>query len=474
MTQDQAGNVFISDSINDLVRMVAAKTGTFGGQAVTAGDIYTVAGGGRTYGEGLPARQVRLQFPGGLAIDSHGNLAISDSADERARVLATSTGTFYGIAMTAGHIYTVAGEPIGLAGVCCDGGPATHAQMLLPESATVDAAGNLLVADQIGHRVRVVAARSGTFYGQQMAAGDIYTVAGGGTDTSDGVPATQARMEPVDVRPDLAGNLLIADLLNSKVRVVAASTGEFYGQAMTAGDIYTVAGAGGRGFSGDGGPATSALLFQPSAVALDGHGNLLIADTGNDRIRAVAASTGTFYGQAMTKGDIYTIVSGADSPVGVAVDGAGNVVDAQAFTPRVDVLAEKTGTFYGIAMTAGHTYDVAGDGTAGFSGDGGPGPSAELNIPGQVAIDPSGNLVLADVGNHRIRVVATKAGTFYGVAMTAGNIYTVVGNGQAGFTGDGHRATGAELDNANGIGFNAAGDLLVADSDNSRIRMITP
>ena len=131
---------------------------------------------------------------------------------------------------------------------------------------------------------------------------------------------------------DGAGNLLIADTGNNRVRVVAASTGTFYGQAMTAGDIYTVAGDGTGGFSGDGGPATSAELDYPAGVAVDGAGNLVIADTGNNRVRVVAASTGTFYGQAMTAGDIYT---------------------------------------------------VAGDGTGGFSGDGGPATSAELDQPGR-------------------------------------------------------------------------------------------
>ena len=142
-----------------------------------------------------------------------------------------------------------------------------------------------------------------------MTAGDIYTVAGDGTS---GSPVTAARPPAANSAPrgaaaDTAGNLLIADTDNNRVRVVAAKTGTFYGQAMTAGDIYTVAGDGTLGFSGDGGPATSGELSDPAGVAVDAAGNLLIADTGNARVRVVAPRTGTFYGQPMTGGDIYTV-----------------------------------------------------------------------------------------------------------------------------------------------------------------------
>jgi hypothetical protein len=183
-----------------------------------------------------------------------------------------------------------------------------------------------------------------------------------------------------------------------------------------------VAGDGIAGFSGDGGPATAAELDTPEDATTDGAGNLVIADTANDRVRVVAAKTGTFYGVPMTAGDIYTI---------------------------------------------------AGDGTAGFSGDGGAATSAELDSPVAVAVDGSGNLIIADGGNYRVRVVAAKPGTFYGVPMTAGDIYTVAGDGTAGFSGDGGPATSAELDDATGVAVNRSGDLLIADWYNDRIREVT-
>jgi hypothetical protein len=225
--------------------------------------------------------------------------------------------------------------------------------------------------------------------------------------------------------------LVIADQGNSRIRVVAATTGTFYGKAMTAGDIYTVAGNGTAGFAGDGGRATTAELNGPWSVVPGRAGNLVIADTGNERVRVVAATTGTFYGQAMTKGDIYT---------------------------------------------------VAGNGTPGFAGDGGPATSGEFHNPDSVAVDGAGNIAVADtvsgsvpfdMGNNRVRVVAAATGTVYGVAMTAGDIYTVAGNGTPGFSGDGGPATSAEVDQPFGVGVEAAGNLLVADLFDGRVREIS-
>jgi hypothetical protein len=402
-------------------------------------------------------------------------------------VVAASTGTFYGQPMTAGDIYTVAGN--GTSRFSGDGGPATAAQLNGPASVPVDSAGNLLIADTGNGRVRVAAASTGTFYGEPMTAGHIYTVAGDGDSlpSGDGGPATSAGLTPNGVAVDAAGNLLIADTFNA--RVVAASTGSFYGQAMTAGHIYTVAGDGASGFSGDGGPATSATLFQPNGVAVDAAGNLLIADTLNSRVRVVAASTGTFYGQAMTAGDIYTVAGNGtagfsgdggpatsaklNNPKAVALDAAGNLLIADSTSNRIRVVAHGTGTFYGQPMTAGHIYTIAGNGTRGFSGDGGPATSAGLHGPGGVALDRAGNLLIADTTNNRIRVVAHGTGTFYGQPMTADHIYTIAGHARHGFSGDGGPATSAGLNNPSAVTVDAAGNLLIADSGDQRIRMVT-
>jgi hypothetical protein len=351
---------------------------------------------------------------------------VADEDNNRIRVVAASTGTFYGRAMTAGDIYTIAGD--GHRGFAGDGGPATQAKLHLPWGVAVDAHGNLLITDGVNQRIRVVAASNGTFYGQTMTAGDIYTIAGNGTRgfSGDGGPATSAELtDPDEATVDATGNVLIADTQNNRVRVVAASTGTFYGRAMTAGDIYTIAGNGHRGFSGDGGPATGAELYNPAAATVDAAGNVLIADYANSRIRVIAASNGTFYGQV---------------------------------------------------MTAGHIYTIAGNGTVGFSGDGGPATGAEFNGPQSAAVDAAGNVLVADSHNFRIRVVAASNGTFYGQVMTAGHIYTIAGKGggaMGGFSGDGGPATGAELSYPSGVAVNAAGNVLIADQGNDRIRMVT-
>ena len=159
----------------------------------------------------------------------------------------------------------------------------------------LDGVGNVAIADTSDRRIRVVAVTTGTFYGVSMIAGDIYTVAGGGTSgLGDGGPATAAELDsPIGVAVDGHGNLVIGDAgqpagSEARIRVAAAATGTFYGVPMTAGDICTVAGGTTAGFAGDGGPAVSAELNAPWAVAVNAAGDLMIADTNNNRIREVA------------------------------------------------------------------------------------------------------------------------------------------------------------------------------------------
>jgi hypothetical protein len=487
-------NVAIADTSNNRIRMIAARSGTCYGVAMTAGDIYTVAGDG-TYGfagDGGPATAGEMRDPEGVTVDGPGNLVIADSSNQRIRVVAARSGTFYGQAMTAGDIYTVAGD--GTAAFAGDGGPATAAELYFPNAITVDGAGNLVLADFYNNRIRVVAARPGTFYGQAMAAGDIYTVAGTGKPgfSGDGGPATAANVGfPSSVAVDRSGNLVISMPYVDRVRLVAVRSGSFYHQAMTAGDIYTVAGNGLVFESGNTGKVRDAELSEPSDIAVDGAGsgagNYALFDYG--QVRLVAASSGTFFGQAMSAGRIYGIAgngrpgySGDGGPAtaarvspppgGVAFDGAGNLLIADSGNDRIRVVPAASGSCYGQPMTLAHIYTVAGDGTAGFAGDGGPATAAELDAPGAVTVDGAGNLVLADTGNNRIRVVAATSGRFYGQAMTAGDIYTVAGTGGIGYSGDGGPATAAKLDAPASVAVDAAGNLVLADSGNNRIRVV--
>ena len=417
---DGTGNVFVVDSLNHRIRKVAASTGV----------ITTVAGTGTAgfNGDGAVATGAQLNNPKGAALDGAGNLYIADSANHRIRRVASSTGV----------ITTVAGT--GAAGFSGDGGAAITATLYSPDGVAVDGVGNLYIADRVNARIRKVAAGTGV----------ITTVAGTGISgfSGDGGMATAAQLNsPAGVAVDSAGNLHIADRANYRIRRVTAANGV----------ITTVAGTGMTGFSGDGGAATGAQLSNVYGVAVDAAGNLFVADSSNHRIRVVPALTGTITtmaGMATSSGD-----GGAATaaqlyyPRGVVLDGAGNLYIADSSNHRVRMVAASTGVI----------TTVAGTGTAGFSGDGGPAITATLYSPDGVAVDGVGNLYVADRVNARIRKVA--AGT--------GVITTVAGTGIAGFSGDGGMATAAQLSGPRGIALDGTGDLYIADSSNHRIRKVT-
>jgi NHL repeat len=381
--------------------------------ASTPGMITTVAGDalGDSWCQGCLATSESLVTPPlSVTVDHVGNLVVGDWTD--VDVVAENTGTYYGMAMTAGHIYRVAGN--GAVGYSGDGGPATSAELDGTFGLAVDNVGNLVIADTYNNRIRVVAEDTGTFYGVAMTAGHIYTVAGNGTFgyTGDGGPATSAELAgPMGVA-SYGSYLLVSDTDNNRVRVIAGSTGTFFGIRMAEGDIYTLAGNGWSGNEGDGGPAASAGIDNPIGVAVDGADNVVVGDS--ETIRVIAGSTGPFYGRPMTAGDIYTVagngpateLGGSGGSYAVAVDDMDNVVLADAGNNRIRVVAGSTSAFYGVKMTAGDIYTVAGNGTAGYTGDGGPATSAELTFPMGVAVDNAGDLVVADSYNYVIRVVA--------------------------------------------------------------------
>ncbi len=410
---DAAGNLYIAERGADRVRKVAAN-----------GIITTVAGNGkRGYsGDGGPATSAELH-PDGIAVDTAGNLYISDGADYVIRKVDVHS-----------TITTAAGSGREYSG---DGGPATGAQLYGPEGAAVDAAGDIYIADTVDNVVRRVAT-DGTI-----------TTAAGGVNwgySGDGGPATSAGIDlPAGVATDAAGNLYIADELDNVIRKVANGT------------ITTVAGTGDYDFSGDGGPATSAELNMPQGVAVDAAGNLYIADTYNYRVRKVAVdgtiTTVAGNGTAGFSGDGGPATGAQlNAPAGVAVDLAGNLFIADCGNNRVREVAPN-----------GTITTVAGNGTGGYAGDGGPAISAQLNSPSGVAADGAGSLYVADTCNHRIRKVAID-----------GTITTVAGTGTAGYSGDGGSATVAQLNYPYGVAVDAAGRIYIADTDNNVIRLLVP
>ncbi len=230
--------------------------------------------------------------------------------------------------------------------------------------------------------------------------------------------------------------------------------------SLPSGDISTVAGNGTQGYSGDGGAATSAELWDPYDVAVDSRGDIYIADTFNERIRKVTVSTGvitTVAGSTRTAG--YSGDGGPatsaelDWPMGVAVDASGNIYIADYYNQCIRKVTASTG----IITT------VAGDGTQGYSGDGGAATSAKLNLPTGVAVDSSGNIYIADWYNYRIRKVT----------VSTGIITTVAGDGTGGYSGDGGAATSAELYYPSSVALDASGNIYIADADNYRVRKVT-
>jgi uncharacterized protein (TIGR03437 family) len=410
---DAAGNIYIADESSSVVRKVG-----------TDGTIITVAGNGIAgyAGDNAQAATAQLNYPFGLAADALGNIYIADTENNRIRKIAAN-----------GIISTVAGN--GARGYSGDNGSAISATLDEPAAVAVDAVGNLYIADESNAVVRKVANN-----------GIISTVAGNGNNYSgDNGPATNAQLHwPAGVAVDAADNLYIADAYDNRIRKVA-----------TSGVITTVAGNGTAGYSGDSGPATSAQLDYPFGIAVDAVGDLYIADTYSHRIRKIAPngtiSTVAGNGTAGYSGDNGPAASAQlNDPYGVAVDAAGNVYVADTANNRIRKIA-----------TNGIISTVAGIGTQGYSGDSGPGISAQLYGPEAVTVDAVGNIYVADTGNNRIRKL-----------MANGSISTVAGNGASGYSGDNGSATGAQLTRPSGVAVDATGSVYIADSGNYVIRKV--
>ena len=403
---DSAGNLYIADLGNHRVRKVSA------------GMITTVAGTGTPgyNGGSIPAASAELDGPWGVAVDASGNLYIADTDNNRIRKVA------------GGVITTVAGNAgFGYAG---DNVAATSTSLYAPFGVALDASGNLYIADTVNYRLR------------KVSGGIITTLAGGGAPVGQNGPAINAQLEsPMGIAVDPSGNLYIADSVASRVFEVSG------------GVIGVAAGNGTNGFGGDNGPPTSANLGSPMGVAVSSSGQLYIADFINECIWEVSggvittvAGNGTIY----DSGDNGPAVNaGLGGPVGGAVDSSGNlyIVDNSSSTIRQ--------TSNGIITT------VAGNGTRGYGGDGGPATHAELYTPWGVAVDSSRNIYIADTYNDRIRKVSN------------GVITTVAGAGVEGYNGDGGPATSALLSQPEGVAVDSSGNLYIADSGNGRVRKVS-
>jgi len=358
---DAAGNLYIADVQNNVIRKVS-----------TTGIITTFAGGGSAYhGNGGQATDAFLYEPKSVITDASGNLYF------------VGGNAVYKVD-ASGIITTIAGNNDSL-GYSGDGGQATAAKLYNPNSIAIDPSGNIYISDHGNFRIRKI-----------NTSGIITTIAGFGTIgfSGDGGQATAAKLNNVSgMTTDAAGNLFIADQNNFRIRMI-----------NTSGVITTIAG-GITGFSGDGGQATAAGIGSPIGINIDAAGNLYVSD-GNFRIRKINSA------------GIITTIAGNGYSAGPGLGG-------------------------------------------GFSGDGGQATDAELNNVQNVSFDGSGNIFLADEGNFRIREI-----------NSLGVISTFAGNGSAGFSGDGAQASSAEINSPYGVATDANGNIFFADLNNNRIRKI--
>jgi uncharacterized protein (TIGR03437 family) len=496
LAADLAGYLYVADLGNDRVRRIGPD-----------GVIATVAGNGNrgSSGDGGAATGAPLLTPRNVAVDAAGNLYFSEFEGHRVRKVTPD-----------GKISTVAGT--GVAGFSGDGFLAVNAQLDFPAGLAVDRLGNLYIADSQNQRVRKILAGgvistvvggspgsalqtpvaiavdvAGTLYVADMASFvHSYTVAGAWTISAE-------LSAPHDLAVDLNGVLYIADGVH--IRKVAS------------GQIQTVAGDGYLHAIGDGGLATDALLLQPSAIALNGAGSLYIADTGTQRVRQVLP-TGVIQtlagagGAGSAADNVVASAATLSSPMGVALDAVGDILIADTWNQRIrqvgadGLIHNLVGTGvaglgsegmpptqttlsepYGVCSGRGGTLFVvdtfnhrvleaapqplvvtaAGNGSRGDAGDGGLARLAQLNQPSACALDSAGNLFIADTSNHRIRKVDP-----------SGTISTVVGTGAAGFSGDEGPAIAASIYAPRGVVVDDNGDIFIADTGNNRVRQVTP
>ena len=449
MAVDSAGNIYLADLSAERVRKVD-----------TNGMITTVAGIG-DYGyidDGLPATS-SIMLPDGVAIDGFGNLFLSD----------INLNVVRRVDMSTGLIYTVVGN--GSPGFSGDNGAATNAGLSAPAGLALDSNNQLYIADLFNARVRKVA-------------GSVITTLAG-TGSRDGGSATAAFLNfPEGLAASGTNNVLVADTGNNEARrfniggnissvgqvqgvphgVAVDSGGNFYVtddeplvlKITPAGATSIVAGNSRDGYSGDNGPATAAMISTPTGIAVDPGNNVYFTDYNNNRIRKVTPS-GTIStiagnGRFAFSGDNGPALSAGIDPLDVAVDNNSNVYVADEINNRIR------------KITPGGTITtIAGNGTAGYGGDGGQATSAMLDSPSGVAVDNAGNLYIADLGNSVVRRVTA-----------GGLITTIAGNGTAyPASGDGGPAISAAIAPYR-VAVDSAGSVYISDSVNDRIRKLTP
>ena len=479
---DSAGNIYIAAPLSAYVFKMTS-TGAF--------SVFAGKGFGGFGGEGLKVSLSTLTAVAGLTIDSKGNIYIADTAGSRLRVvnMGTTNLVLAGVTIKPGTIATVAGNGTKCdhSGKCGDGGKATLANLNLPESIVLDPQGNIYIADSADNRIRVVnvGSTSVTLYGVTILGGNIGAVAGTGVACTnpqgnpacgDGTVASTATLNsPYGVALDSKLNLYIADTLDQRIRIVAPSTGiitTFAGNGI--GCTNPVSGC------GDGLAATSAEVRQPRGVATDPANDVYIADTLNNRIREVANGQNLIKtvvdtsGKEGFAGDLGSNASALiNLPQSVLVDASGNLLISDSGNQRIRYanLGASSITIGGVTIPAGQINTIAGGGNG---GDGGLPTAALLALPWHVAEDAQGNLYIVDQGNNRVRKITNPGQSTAVISTFAGNgIVGSCSGTPAVCTGDGGPAASASLNAPSSIAFDSHGNAFIADSGNIVIREVS-
>ena len=419
---DNSGTLYIVDSYNNRIRVVNKSTGKI---STIAGD-----GSGAYNGDGINSTSAELNNPSGIAIDASGNIYIADQSNERIRKINTS-----------GIISTVAGN--GSYGYTGDGVQATASELFNPQGITLDASGNLYIADESNQRVREVS-----------TSGIISTIAGlggSGTFSGDGGPTTAAGINnPTSLAIDGTGNIYIADWTNNCIREINTSS-----------IISTIAGNPvASTYGGDGSLAINSVINNPRSVAIDKAQNIYFADQNNNRVREINATTHIITTIAGNGKAGFTSDGGMadtttlDGPYGVAVDDSDNVYIADYNNARIRKVTKLTGKI----------STIAGNGKPGYTGEAEKADTAEAGRPTAVAVDTAGNVYFADLNNEIVRKII----------KTTGIMNTIAGKpGIGGYNGDGGKADTTILNGPVGLAVDRAGNVYIADQLNQLIRKIT-
>lgn len=414
---------------NNVVRKINLETDVI--EAV-AGDEYVWDRVSNIGGDALDAT---IGWTQGIAVNENGDIYLALRQANCIGIIDAETGKLD----IWGQTRDVDDATIGIPGFNGDGGDVDNAKFDAPWGIDIDPQGNIYVADIYHGRVRRI----------DKDTKIIETHAGG--YSGDGLPVSDALFRPNYIASDNEGNIYFTDDLNHTVRRVDSETGI----------ISTIAGNGGRGYSGDNGPATEAELFEPQGLAIDAAGNVYVADKKNHSVRKIEKATGKIKNFAGTGtapfGDEDIKDGGAatnallNEPVGLAFDADGNLYIADSKNHRV----RKVGT-------DGNISTVAGTGEAGLSGDNGAATEAQLNEPVSVGFDADGFLYIVEAQNHAVRMLMT----------ATGNIMAYAGGGGAGYSGDGGLAMVAQLNLPADIAVDQDGNKYIADTENHCIRKV--